>query len=146
MVPLVVNAGQEIFISCDTNYTQIHLQNLATWKTASVDWFRTYLVNRSLKVKIGATESDAFSNSSRVPQGRNLGPLLFTVFINDVSYLLSSGCRLFYADDTKIIKIIKTHSDCSDLQNMLSTFADWCSRNLMSLSIGKCNIISYHWK
>ena len=84
--------------------------------------------------------------SSGVPQGNNLGSLLFTVFINDVSYLLSSGCRLFYADDTKIFKIIKTHSDCSDLQNMLSTFADWCSRNLMSLSIEKCNIISNHRK
>ena len=112
----------------------------------SVAWFRSYLVNRSLKVKIGATESDAFSNSSGVPQGSNLGPLLFTVFINDVSSLLAAGSRLFYADDAKIYQVVKTHSDCLDLQNMLSAFADWCSRNLMSLSIEKCNIISYHRK
>ena len=118
---------------------------LDLWPTC-VDWFRSYLVNRSLKMMIGATESDTFSNPSSVPQGSNLRPLLFTVFINDVLYLLASGCRHFYADDTENLKIIKTSTDCWDLQNMQFTFADWCYKNLMTLSFEKCNIISYHWK
>ena len=114
--------------------------------TTSVAWFRSYLTNRRMRVKIGLSVSDAFSNKSGVPQGSNLGPLLFLIFINDLSSVLQPNCRLLYADDTKVFKVIRCLTDCTELQNMLCSFTEWCSRNFMRLSIDKCNIISFHRK
>ena len=42
--------------------------------TKSVAWFRSYLMNCCMRVKIGSSVSGAFSNKSGVPQGSNLGP------------------------------------------------------------------------
>ncbi|XP_055622268.1 uncharacterized protein LOC129765855 [Toxorhynchites rutilus septentrionalis] len=112
----------------------------------SVNWFRSYLLDRSVRIKIGLSESETFSNNSGVPQGSNLGPLLFSLFLTDVSLLIPPECRFFFADDVKIFKLVKCHSDCQDLQTLVCTFADWCSRNMLSVSVEKCNVISYHRK
>lgn len=108
-----------------------------------VDWFRSYLTERSLCVRIGESESASFTNISGVPQGSNLGPLLFSLFINDVSLLLPTGNRIFYADDAKIYMIVESLDDCYRLQHLLNLFEAWCTRNCLTLSIEKCQVISY---
>ena len=57
----------------------------------SVKWFRSYLTNRTFLVNLG----NAFSQlvSSGVPQGSILGPLLFHIYINDMSQAVK--CNLF---------------------------------------------------
>ena len=63
----------------------------------SVKWFRSYLVNRTFLVNLGKAFSQLVS--SGVPQGSILGPLLFHIYINDVSQAVK--CNLFlYADGT----------------------------------------------
>lgn len=111
-----------------------------------VVWFKTYLTDRKLCVKIGSEASDTFTNLSGVPQGSNLGPLLFSLFINDLSRLLPPGCRLFFADDVKIFMKIMNLADCVALQHLVNTFADWSSDNKLTLSIHKCSVISFHRK
>lgn len=121
------------------------LQKLGV-STACTAWFKSYLSDRCVRVKIGSSHSDAFSNVSGVPQGSNLGPLLFSLYINDVSLLLPPGCRLFYADDTKLFYVIRCLLDCLRLQEMLDVFVEWCAKNLLTLSIEKCNVISFYRK
>lgn len=111
-----------------------------------ISWFTSYLTDRSLCVKIGASQSEVFTNISGVPQGSNLGPLLFSLFINELSRLLPPGCRLFYADDVKMYMIINSIADCEDLQQIVDHMQSWCSRNYLTLSINKCNVISFYRK
>lgn len=107
-------------------------------------WLESYLSNRVLRVKLESCVSGMFSSSSGVPQGSNLGPLLFVIFFNDVTLLLGSKCVLVYADDLKIYLVVKTREDCIRLQELLDTFVEWCRLNRLVVSVAKCLVITFH--
>lgn len=109
-------------------------------------WIASYLSDRSLRVKLGSAVSRPLTITSGVPQGSNLGPLLFSLFFNDVSRGLPSNCRLFYADDLKIYTAVRDHRDTLVLQNMLDFFTAWCHCNRMTLSLDKCSTITFTYK
>lgn len=50
-----------------------------------------YLENRSFKVRFKGSVSNCFNINSGNPQSSNVGPLLFTEFINEIS--TSLRCR-----------------------------------------------------
>lgn len=64
--------------------------------------------------------------------------------MNDIGLLLPSGCRTFFADDVKIYMIIRRIEDCLRLQNMINDFEEWSSKNFLTLSVSKCNVITFH--
>lgn len=113
---------------------------------ALLRWIKSYLTGRSLKVKLGSAVSRPLLITSGVPQGSNLGPLLFSLFFNDVSLGLPIRCRLFYADDLKIYTAVRNHADTQSLQGMLDFFSTWCQRNRMTLSLDKCSVITFAHK
>ncbi|MBM3938260.1 MAG: hypothetical protein FJ333_06350, partial [Sphingomonadales bacterium] len=65
-----------------------------------LDWFRSYLSNRSQVVDINGHYSDPVNIDISVLQGSILGPILFNVFINDLP-LQSSIATFLFADDTQ---------------------------------------------
>ena len=64
-------------------------------------WIESFLSSRRQRVKVGGSLSQWASVKSGVPQGSVLGPILFVLFINDMSNVITNTCRIF-ADDTKI--------------------------------------------
>lgn len=111
--------------------------------TNIVRWMKSYLTDRQLNVRLGIIESEPFTNHSGVPQGSNLGPLLFSIFFNDVCLVVPQGCRIVYADDFKIYWHVKSINDCRMLQTIIDMFASWCERNLLVISVKKCSVISF---
>lgn len=91
----------------------------------ALDLIHSYLSNRKQRVQIGDTLSDYKIIKSGVPQGSILGPILFVVFINDISNLKLNGSLNLYADDTAIFNkdrnqellVSKTNEDIVSVTN-----------------------------
>lgn len=82
----------------------------------------SYLIGRQLTVKLGTTESDIFG----VPQGSNLGPQLFFLFVNNVCFVMPQSCKTIYTDAFKSYSLVKSPDDCQLLQMFIDKFEDWC--------------------
>ena len=66
-------------------------------------WVKCYLTGRSQLVSIDNTNSDILPVTSGVPQGSILGPLLFLIYVNDLSTYISNSTILQFADDCKCL-------------------------------------------
>ena len=66
-----------------------------------LNWIRGFLADRHQKVRVGSESSQSERVLSGIPQGSMLGPVLFTIFINDLPDWVQSTCKIF-ADDTKV--------------------------------------------
>ena len=69
-------------------------------------WFRNLLTNRKQRVIIRGTCSEWSPVISGTPQGTIFGPILFLLFVNDISDNVKSKIKLF-ADDMKMYREIK---------------------------------------
>lgn len=107
-----------------------------------ISFFRSYLSNRQYYVSYSGFSSRSYVGTSGVPQGSNLGPLLFILFINDLPSVL--GCSsLLYADDLKLFSNVSSVCDQVSLQTQLNGLWEWCQLNKLHLNIDKCKVMSF---
>ena len=106
-----------------------------------------YLQNRHQRVVLENVLSDTLPVISGVPQGSILGPLLFVLFINDISTGISTGTSIcLFADDAKIWRAMSSVEDCNILQNDVNYLQDWCISNQMKFHSDKCKVVSINSK
>ena len=67
-------------------------------------WIKTYMIGRSQRVVSRSGESEYLETNLGVPQGSVLGPLLFSININDLqNHLNLEGIKfILYADDLQV--------------------------------------------
>ena len=82
-------------------------------------------------------------SQSGVPQGSVLGPVCFSVFINDVLADLKTAKGSIFADDTKIYAKVNTREDSLLLQADLDTLDIWGAVDQMSYNAEKCTVVHY---
>ena len=105
-----------------------------------VNWLRSYLTKRQQSVVVNGTSSHPTHVISGVPQGSVLGPLLFLIYIDDISTLaLSESSKLsLYADDMLLYKTISSTADYAELQQDIDLIYSWSTANLMTFNVSKC--------
>ena len=104
----------------------------------ALDWFNSYLTNRTQRRLVNDSLSKTCSLKCGVPQGTILGPLLFLIYINDLPNCLSSCQPRMYADDTHITYAgADLNSIQSNLNRDLSNLNQWLSSNKITLNATK---------
>lgn len=124
----------------DTIDHQLLIAKLDTYGIRGVakSVIRSYLSDRLQFVSIGKVRSNLSPVTAGVPQGSNLGPILFLLFINDLAKLNLKGKPRLFADDTSIFyqsincSIIQQH-----IHHDLELLGNYFQTNLLSMNLSK---------
>uniref|UniRef100_A0A8C6LI35 Reverse transcriptase domain-containing protein n=1 Tax=Nothobranchius furzeri TaxID=105023 RepID=A0A8C6LI35_NOTFU len=113
----------------------------------ALEWFRSYLTNRKMCVRMGSYSSEYSDLPWGVPQGSILGPLLFSIYIlplGDICRELGVQFHL-YADDCQLYLPLNTSSglSISILTNCLREIKTWMTENVLSLNDQKTEAILF---
>jgi hypothetical protein len=117
-------------------------------------WFESYLSNRFQCVEITHSEN---SNSSQntyssklrklqwgVPQGSVLGPFLFLLYIDLITFIKDVKIIL-YADDISILVTDKRKENLNiKVTKVMKQLEEWFDKNQLILNIHKSSVISFH--
>lgn len=100
--------------------------------------FRHYLTNRTQYVNVGDTKSNYRTVTSGVPQGSILGPLLFNIYVNDLTKCSLLGRVTLYADDAVILYAGTARETLKDMKNDIHQITEWTTKNKLLLNEIKC--------
>ena len=110
------------------------------FQDGAVSLMQSYLSGRFQKVVLDGQESSFLPVSHGVPQGSILGPILFIIYINDLTNNITSPLTQSYlfADDLSICFNADSKEALDVIISSTSQIVkDWCSANLLCLNIDK---------
>lgn len=141
-VDVIYTDFQKAFDKVDHQVLLTKLENRYGFCPQLICLLRSYLLHRRQYVLIEGFHSFQYPSISGVPQGSNLGPLLFLLFIDDLIAMFFT-MRLLFADDFKFLLRVTCIQDCYTLQSALEVLLGWCESNGLRLNVSKCNVVSY---
>ena len=99
-----------------------------------LEWFKSYLQERSQFVSCASVDSECRLITHGVPQGSVLGPTLFNIHINGITDTCRESEVVLYADNTEIhasakdISVAENHAN----KDLASTVSWWNQNGLIS--------------
>ena len=110
-------------------------------------WFKNYLTGRKQIVKYKSVQSQSLTITCGVPQGSVLGPLLFLIYMNDVSRCSKKLSFILFADDTNLFYSHKNVDILYNTMNQeLKNITSWLSCNKLSLNVKKTHFMVFKTK
>ena len=105
-----------------------------------LEWLTDYLTLRKQQVVVNGAKSCLASVTSGVPQGSVLGPLLFSIYINDITEvpLSPTSSLVMYADDILYHRLIRDTCELEEVQSDVTKLEEWSDNHLLELNPQKC--------
>jgi ribonuclease P/MRP protein subunit RPP40 len=105
-------------------------------------WIESYLSDRHQAVWIDHVMSDFLPCDVGVPQGSNLGPLFFMLYVNDLPFVLTCAIDQ-YADDSTLHATGKTITEINEaLETNCEVVSNWMAENMLKLNADKTHILT----
>ena len=130
----------------DTVNHKILLQKLENYgiRGIALSWITSYLNNRKQFVQFNNVNSSENIIKCGIPQGSILGPLLFILYINDISNASNLLRFILFADDTNVYYSGKNTSDVNNVLNQeMEKVSDWLIANQLSINLKKTNYVIF---
>ena len=124
----------------DTISHPILLEKLKVYGVRGIanSWFRSYLNNRQQFTVYNNSSSSYNRINVGVPQGSILGPILFSIYINDITHTSNLLDFILFANDTTIFIKGKDINELKIILNReLGLVVDWIKSNKLTLNIKK---------
>ena len=101
-------------------------------------------MNRKQFVKLNGSQSKHGNICCGVPQGSILGPLLFTIYINDMHQAVTCSKMHHFADDTNLLFSNKNPKLMTKILNQeLKSVFEWLCVNRLSINVTKTEFIIF---
>ena len=137
---------QSVFLDLSKAFDRVSISGLLSkisligFDYPSLEWFANFQEHRQQCVRLQSITSTFQTPLSGIPQGTVLGPVLFLIFMNDLSELIQNQASVF-ADDTTVHSTDKSLvSSCVSLSGDLYREANWADRWQMLFSAPKSKL------
>ena len=106
-------------------------------------WLESFLSDRYQRVIVQGINSESEKVKSGVPQGTVLGPILFILYINNITEVIRNAAVMIFADDSKLIMDIEEEEDRIKLLDDLKAVITWAEENKMELNETKFMLLQH---
>ena len=128
-----------------------HSKLLSKLQAHGIDssWFSAYLSDHTQSVSLtdnlgGVKKSRPLPNNIGIFQGSSLGPLLYSIFANDISQFVEDAFIVQYADDTQILvsgKKSEISAVVSRMESVLASLDSWFRSNGLKVNAAKTQLM-----
>ena len=107
-----------------------------------LSWLKSYLTDRKCFVQFGPYKSQLNTFNIGVPQGSILGPLLFLIYVINLSNFSNNMQTQLFADDTIVFNSGPDIEQLTATTNTeLSKLNDWTQANKLTIHGGKTKLL-----
>ena len=113
-------------------------------KASVISWFSSYLSSRYQRVRYEDSVSELLPVTNGVPQGSILGPMLFTIYINDLISVITHSQPAAYVDDSQLhfkFSVSDSSSAMAAVNQDLRDISKWCAKNSLLINPEKTKLV-----
>ena len=140
---LVLLNMSKAFDSLNHNLLLEKLRKLGL-KASVTSWFSSYLSSRYQRVRYEDSVSELLPLTNGVPQGSILGPVLFTIYINDLISVITHSQSATYVDDSQLhfkFSVSDSSSAMAVVNHDFRNISKWCAKNSLLINPDKTKLV-----